>query len=102
MNTETVEYRVVPVTRYQVTRYHGGVNFGGVGQSGEYGNAATAYEVAYALCKAEHERLGWPVGDERIVYPAVPDGVSVLREPVAISAHYPRETFNNGPKPEAA
>jgi hypothetical protein len=28
-----------------------------------------AYAVGYALCKAEHDRLGWPPADERIQYP---------------------------------
>jgi hypothetical protein len=71
---KTIEYRVRPVTRYVVTRFHrddeGGA--GGVETVGEYGNEQTAYDVGYALCKAEHERLGWPVGDDRIKYPDVP------------------------------
>lgn len=70
---DTVEYRVRPVTRYIVTRYErtesAGVSGGCVQQRGEYDNAETAYEVGYALCKAEHERLGWPPADERIQYP---------------------------------
>lgn len=37
---------------------------------GEYDNADVAYQVGYALCKAEHDRLGWPIDDERIKYPA--------------------------------
>ena len=67
-----IEYRVRPVTRYIVTRFEsdGTASNGGscVGR-GEYDNAATAYEVGYALCKAEHEKLGWEPGDERIQYP---------------------------------
>lgn len=71
----TIEYRVRPVTRYIVTRWEGDddpkqAQANGSRQIGnEYANAETAYEVGYALCKAEHDRLGWPPGDERIKYP---------------------------------
>jgi hypothetical protein len=71
---DKIEYRVRPVTRYIVTRFHSeaveGAR-GSVGSSvvGEYDNHEMAYEVGYALCKAEHDRLGWPPGDERIQYP---------------------------------
>ena len=66
-----VEYRVRPVTRYVVTRYHESESgrTGGVETKGEYDNADVAYQVAYALAKQEHETLGYPVGDERIIYP---------------------------------
>lgn len=64
-----VEYRVREITRYVVTRYHEGSHTGGVETKGEYDNATVAHEVAYALCKAEHEQLGWPLDDERIQYP---------------------------------
>lgn len=73
-----VEYRVRPVTRYIVTKY---TQIGNgtdvpieskVQTLGEYENHDTAYAVGYALCKAEHERLGWPIGDERILYPIEP------------------------------
>lgn len=67
--TDLIEYKVRPVTRYVVTRYERRGNAGGSEQQGEFDNAATAYAVGYALCRAEHERLGWPVGDERIQYP---------------------------------
>ena len=75
---DLIEYRVIPVTRYVVARYDrgktdgGGVSAGSAGR-GEYDNADTAFEVGYALCKAEHDRLGWPVGDERIRYPRHPN-----------------------------
>lgn len=74
---DKIEYRVRPVTRYIVTRYYQdstpeGTKSGGCEERGEYGNALTAYEVAYALAKADHERLGWPIGDERIQYPKPP------------------------------
>jgi hypothetical protein len=64
-----IEYRVVPVTRYVVTRYEDRGNIGGVSEKGEYGNAHMAHEVASALAKEEHQRLGWEPGDERIQYP---------------------------------
>ena len=71
--SELIEYKVRPVTRYVVTRFENygrESNKGNVSETyGEFDNAETAYAVAYALCRAEHERLGWPVGDERIQYP---------------------------------
>lgn len=67
--TEKIEYRVRMVPRYFVTRYHETENCGGSETRGEYDNAAVAHEVAYALCKAEHDRLGWAPDDERIQYP---------------------------------
>lgn len=73
-----IEYKIRPVTRYVVTRYEqGGDRFLSEAQStsveiGTYPNSDVAYEVGYALAKAEHERLGFPVGDERIIYPENP------------------------------
>lgn len=68
-----IDYKVRPVTRYIITRFELSENGGGgVESKGEYDNGQLAYEVAYALCKAEHERLGWPIGDERIQYPRDP------------------------------
>lgn len=65
-----VEYRVRPVTRFIVTRFHQDENSGGVETKGEFDSAHVAYQVGYALAKEEHQRLGYPVGDERIKYPA--------------------------------
>jgi hypothetical protein len=74
-----IEYRVRPVTRYVVTRYEQEYDptgrcesSGRSTQHGEFDNAETAYAVGYALCKAEHDRLGYPPGDERISYPKDP------------------------------
>ncbi len=73
-NPVTIQYRVIPVTRYQVTRYEREefdkrrVSCGSI-QKGEFDSERIAYEVAYALCKEEHQRLGWPIGDVRIQYP---------------------------------
>jgi hypothetical protein len=73
-----IEYRVRPVTRYIVTRFEGyasNVEGGAAGGSGsvcgrgEFDNAETAYEVGYALAKADHARMGWPIDDPRIQYP---------------------------------
>lgn len=79
MNVE-LEYRVRPVTRYIVTRFtspeanSGKENvLASVETRGEYDNEEIAHAVAYALCKREHEVLGWPVGDERVQYPVTPE-----------------------------
>lgn len=69
MTTHQIEYRVRPITRYVVTRYEATSDGSSVETRGEYENATGAYEVGYALCKAEHDRLGWQPGDERIQYP---------------------------------
>lgn len=75
-----VEYRVREVTRYFITRQfesEGGLT-GGNEQKGEYDNFEVAYEVATALCKAEHERLGYSLADERIKYPTRPSEQAVF------------------------
>lgn len=88
---ERIEYRVRPVTRYMVTRWQADENGASAPrQMGtEYDNAQVAYDVAYALCKTEHERLGWPVGDDRIQYPEPIDpraGVyrAMLKPPITL------------------
>lgn len=68
-----LEYRVRSSPKFYVTRYH--ENLAGEVSSetrGVYDNAEVAHEVAYALCSAEHARLGFAPGDERIVYPDMP------------------------------
>lgn len=71
--TQNLEYRVIPFTQYQVTRY---IEYsGGMASSephGEYANEHMALAVAEALCKVEHEALGWPIDDERITCPSLP------------------------------
>lgn len=73
MNTghTLVEYRVRKVERFIVTRFTrpDEESTGTVEVRGEYDNGEVAHEVAYALCKREHEILGWPIGDTRIQYP---------------------------------
>ncbi len=71
MTQELHEFRVRPVVRYIVTSFNRSED--GRSQDGrshgEFENADTAYQVAYALCRQEHERLGFPPGDMRIQYP---------------------------------
>lgn len=71
-----IEYRVRPITRYVVTRSYAGEHYAGDGDMGEYANKDVAFEVATALCKAEHQRLGWPIDDLRIVYPEREESVT--------------------------
>lgn len=76
---ECIQYQVRTVSRYIVTRYayksEGNCTEPPPGVSstkGEYNNADVAFEVAYALCKAEHEALGYPPDDMRVMYPGHP------------------------------
>lgn len=72
---KTVEYSVREVKRYVVARYHeetieGSVNVSAGSETrGEFDNAATAYAVAYALCKAEHDASGEPIDSAAFIYP---------------------------------
>lgn len=77
---KTIEYRVRPVTRYIVTRFESethedGGDSGGSSAHGTFDNNYVAQEVAYALCKAEHDRLGWAPGDPRMIYPEMSPGL---------------------------
>lgn len=87
-----IEYRVKEVTRYVVTRWEADVQPPGCGSSGssavvaaggaQYDNWETAYAVAYALCKADHDWLGYPLGDDRVMYPvSVPPGTEMSLDP---------------------
>lgn len=77
-----IEYRVRPVTRYIVTRFErqenseGDVVAAGSSVCGEYDAHQQAYDVGYALAKADHGRLGYPPDDGRIKYPEHPQAVS--------------------------
>lgn len=74
-----IEYRVIATERYIVTRYQEDAS-GGEGslvERGRYSNPEVAQEVAYALAKDEHERLGWLPGDERIIYPKHPKDAAI-------------------------
>lgn len=83
-----VEYRVKEIKRYIVTRFYydvfdiGTRASGACEQLGEYPNWDTAYAVGYALCKAEHERLGYEPDDMRIQYPvSAPNGTEMELDP---------------------
>lgn len=70
-----VQYQVRPITRYVVTRYEKqppnehGLCASGCSTRGEYDNANVAFEVAYALCKSEHDASGDEVGSMNFIYP---------------------------------
>lgn len=73
-----IEYKVRPVTRYIVTRYYSekliesptlSQSRGRCDTKGEFDNYDTAYAVAYALAKAELERLGLSPFDETVIFP---------------------------------
>jgi hypothetical protein len=64
-----VEYKVREVKRYIVTRYEEDGKSASSGQRGEFDNFDTAYQVGYAMAKLEHEQLGYPPGDMRVIYP---------------------------------
>lgn len=70
--TLKVEYRIKEVKRYIITRYEETENIATSREKGTYDSADMAYEVAYALCKHDHEKLGWPIADDRIQYPVHP------------------------------
>ena len=67
-----VQYQVREIPRYIVTRYEASENQCGSEQKGEYDNELVAYEVAYALCKAEHDAAGTPPDDVGFAYPKRP------------------------------
>jgi hypothetical protein len=84
IHNRQIEYRIKPVTRYIVTRYESGDHSNGAEQIGnEYDTADVAYQVGYAVCAVEHQRLGWDIGDERIKYPSDPTGWSRDRITIA-------------------
>ncbi len=70
-----IQYRVRPVTRYLVTRFEHQDDSrpGRVVEKGEYENAQTAFEVAKALCKAEHDAAGTAIDDPNFIYPRQED-----------------------------
>ena len=68
-----VEFKVRKVTKYIVTRYESDGRTGSSTQHGTHDSGETAYHVAYALCKAEHDRSGEPVGSMNFIYPDMPE-----------------------------
>lgn len=65
----TIEYRLRPITRFVVTRYEGTPNTGSLKTIGEYDNKDVAYEIGYALAKAEADRLELPPGSMEVIFP---------------------------------
>lgn len=80
-----IEYQVREIKRFIVTRFEtsgpddDGRGKSGVSEIGEYSNPDMAYEVGYAVCKAEHARLGFPIDDDRIHYPQRPGEVACIK-----------------------
>lgn len=70
--TKKVEYRVRPVTRYIITRYSEEGKNAECGTLGEYDRQDLAHNVAYALCKIEHDGSGEPIDSENYIYPKIP------------------------------
>ena len=71
-----VQYQVRTVSRFVVTRYEESddARTGASETRGEYDNADVAFEVAYALCKSEHDASDEDVGSMNFIYPTrVPD-----------------------------
>jgi len=64
-----VEYRIRKVERFVVTRYEQGERSSGSETKGEFDSEILAFEIACSLAGAEHQKLGWPEGDERMKYP---------------------------------
>lgn len=75
-----IEYRVREVTRFIVTRYEteppksASASRGISSQIGEYASGETAYEVAYALARAEAAALDLPPGDMGVIFPSPING----------------------------
>jgi hypothetical protein len=88
---EKIEYRVRPVLRYIVTRYHEEDAAVGSECKGEFDSYRVAHEVGYALCKEEHRRLEWLPGDDRIQYPRELDVYAIERAVSDIA--YPQIPF---------
>ena len=68
-----IEYRVKRVERFIVTRHEesDSETTGSTRQIGnEYDGFEVAYEVAYALARADQDRLGLPPGDMGVIFPS--------------------------------
>ena len=69
-----IEYRVKRVERFIVTKWEANANTSLPGSSRQIGkefdNFDTAYEVGYALAKADKERLGLGPGDDGVLFPS--------------------------------
>ena len=68
-----IEYRVKRVERFIVTRHEEAEDAitGSVRQIGnEYDSFEVAYEVGYALARADQERLSLSPGDKGVIFPS--------------------------------
>ena len=73
-----IEYKIRPVTRYIVTRFEkvtgpGDNNYSGSEECGEFLSKEQAYKIGHALCRVDHQRLGYDAEDMRIQYPRMPE-----------------------------
>lgn len=67
----TIEYRVKRVERFIVTRHEDTGSTGSTRQIGkEFDGFDTAFEVGYALAKADQERLGLAEDDMGVIFPS--------------------------------
>jgi hypothetical protein len=74
--TAMIEYRVKRVERFIVTRHEMSAD-GNTGSAtrqigNEYDSADTAFEVGYALARADAERLQLPPDSMEVIYPKHP------------------------------
>lgn len=71
MGGRLIEYRVRPKTRYIITRFERSKD--GTEKSepkeGQFKSEEKALATAQALARDERERLGWEIGDPRMVFP---------------------------------
>ena len=75
-----IEYKIKPVTRYIVSRYHQDGRAAGADVRGEFDNEEMAYQVGYALCKAEHDAAGTHLGDTDFIYPSRPSEANAIKD----------------------
>jgi hypothetical protein len=91
-----IEYRVKRVERFIVTRYEEGKESltGSSRQIGkEFDNFDIAYEVGYALAKADKERLGLGPGDDGVIFPS--DSLEDARNAASGFTSRPLETYHS-------
>jgi len=70
------EFRILPVTRYILTKYvknKDAMPNGGSSVIGEYDNHNVAYEVGTALAKAEQQHLGDSPFSNDVIFPEHPN-----------------------------
>lgn len=67
---QMIQYKVKPITRYIVTRFErSGQSGTAVTERGQFDSYDTAYDVAYAMCKLEHDMAGTGPDDADFQYP---------------------------------